>query len=117
MTYSVRVKNDKLIGWLFTIAKQRGIDVCENYFGEKSNGWEHFQYNSNRNEIVGSVSGDGYNVVSIEEMIDLLENPTRSNFRLNCDYTAIIDKQTKKVIVGCQQFDFDVIKELAEKLK
>jgi hypothetical protein len=117
MIYSVRVKNDKLIGWLFTIAKQRGIDVCENYFGEKSNGWEYFQYNDNHNEIVGSASDDGYNVVSIEEMIDLLENPMKFRFVLNSDYNAIIDKRTKKVIVGCQEFDFEVIKKLAEILK
>ena len=116
MIYSVRVKNDKLIDLLFAIAKQRGIDVCDNYRREKSNGWEHFQYNDNHNEIVGTANNEG-KVVSIEEMIDLLENPTKIRFVLNREYTAIIDKQTKKVIVGCQEFDFNVIKELAEKLK
>lgn len=117
MIYSVRVKNDKLIDLLFAIAKQKGIDVCENYRREKSDGWEHFQYNDNHNEIVGSASDDNYQVVSIEEMIDLLENTMKIRFVLNREYTAIIDKQTKKVIVGCQEFNFEVIKQLAEKLK
>ena len=117
MIYSVRVKNDKLIDLLFAIAKQRSIDVCENYRREKSDGWEYFQYNDNHNEIVGSANDGGSQVVSIEEMIDLLENPMKIRFVLNREYTAIIDRSTKKVIVGCQEFDFKVIKELAEKLK
>jgi hypothetical protein len=113
MIYSVRVKNEKLIDLLFAIAKQKGIDVCDNYRREKSDAWEHFQYNDNHNEIVGSGNDEG-KVVSIEEMIDLLENPMKSRFVLNREYTAIIDRGTKKVIVGCQEFDFKVIKELAE---
>ena len=117
MIYSVRVKNDKLIDLLFAIAKQKGIDVCENYRREKSDGWSYFQYNDNHNEINGSANDGGSKVVSIEEMIDLLENPMKIRFVLNCEYAAIIDKQTNKVIVGCQEFDFEVIKQLAEKLK
>jgi hypothetical protein len=114
--YSVKVKNGKLLDLLFAIANKKGLHICENYQYERFGWWEYFQYRVDEQQIIGSCQDTG-EVVSIDEMIDLLEDSMRSNFKLNSEYTAIIDRGTKKVIVGCQQFDFDVIKELAEKLK
>jgi hypothetical protein len=114
--YSVKVKNGKLLDLLFAIANKRGLYICENYQYERHGSWEYFQYRVDEKQIIGSCQDTG-EVISIDEMIDLLEESKQINFKLNCAYTAIIDKQTKKVIVGCQEFDFNVIKELAEKLK
>jgi hypothetical protein len=115
MVYSLKLKNKKLLDFLFFIAKRKGIHICENYQKEKHSSWEYFQYRVDEKQIIGSRQKIGEEV-SIDEMIDLLE-AYKQNFKLNCDYTAIIDKRTKKVIVGCQEFDFDVIKKLAEILK
>ena len=115
MVYSLKIKNIKLIDFLFFIAKKRGIHICENYQKEKPGHWGYFQYRVDDKQIIGSCNKVGEEV-SIDEMIDLLEE-YKQNFKLNRDYTAIIDKRTKKVIVGCQEFDFEVIKKLAEILK
>ena len=111
MVYSLKLKNKKLIDFLFYYAKRKGINICEYYQKEKENRWEYFQYNENHNKIVGAYNKEGREV-TIDEMIDLLEE-YKQTFKLNCYYTAIIDKRTKKVIVDCQEFDFDVIKKLA----
>jgi hypothetical protein len=116
MIYSVKVLNRKLIDLLFNIAEEKNIEICENYYKQKSSGWEYFQFRLDDNQIFGSNNPDGEEV-TLDEMIDLLEKSERIKFGLNCNYTAIIDKNRKKVIVGCQEFDFKIIKQLAEKLK
>ena len=111
MVYSLKIKNRKLLDFLFFIAKRKGIHICENYQNQKPHHWDYFQYRSAEKQIIGSCDNVGEEV-SIDEMIDLLEE-YKQTFKLNCYYTAIIDKRTKKVIVDCQEFDFDVIKKLA----
>ena len=115
MVYSLKLKNKKLLDFLFFIAKRKGIHICENYEKEKPAIWGYFQYWVAEKQIIGSCNKVGEEV-SIDEMIDLFEE-YKQNFKLNSDYNAIIDKRTKKVIVGCQEFDFEVIKKLAEILK
>jgi uncharacterized secreted protein with C-terminal beta-propeller domain len=115
MIYSVKVKNKRIIDLLFNIAKEKNIEICENYY-KVPNFWKYFTYRTEENHIVGSCDENGEKI-TLDEMIDVLEKSERIKFKLNNNYIAVIDNHRKKVIVGCQEFDFKVIKELAEKLK
>jgi hypothetical protein len=115
MIYSVKVLNRRLVDLLFNIAEEKNIEICENYYKEP-NFWKYFTYRTEENCIVGSCDENGEKI-TLDEMIDVLEKSERKKFHLNNNYVAIIDKHRKKVIVGCQEFEFKVIKELAEKLK
>ena len=58
-----------------------------------------------------------YTIADLEIMAEIL-NPKKpvTEFKLNDEYTAIINPNDNTVKVGCQVFSFETVKELASKL-
>lgn len=114
---------------LMDLAEDKGWTVCKNFKEEhariETNGtltWPIFVFEPNY-ELGENVwgrykhHGDGEQI-NLEEMVKCLEKEKKyqiSEFKLNKDYTAIIDKHNKTVKVGCQTFSFDILWQLVAK--
>jgi len=115
---------------LIDLAESNGWKVCETFKEEynltKNNAdggdlvWPIFVFDFNFFQKV-HVWGrhrhheDGERI-NLEEMVKCLEIKSQiSEFTLNKDYIALIDKYNKTVKVGCQTFSFDVLRELVAK--
>ena len=74
------------------------------------------------NQSLGRIYEDNaqyptYTIADLEIMAEIL-NPKKpvTEFKLNDEYTAIINPNDNTVKVGCQVFSFETVKELASKL-
>jgi len=111
-----KVSNQHVFGMLLSIAKSKKITVCESYIEDGIKEWPLFVFNpKDETQISGQKRTLGDEEVTLEEMIELLENYDRSDrLELTSDYTAVINRGEKIVEVGCQKIPFDKVNELFE---
>jgi len=110
------VTNPHVFKMLLSIAKSKKITVCESYIEDGIKEWPLFVFHPKDSvQISGQKRLIGDEEVTLDEMIELLENYDRSDeLKLTSDYTAIINRKDKIVEVGCQKIPFDKVNELFE---
>lgn len=114
MIYSYKTSGNRaVIDTLFALAEDNKFEVCPIYSANPTN-WNYLMVDTKRNEVFGS--GAGENSVDLETMVEVLSRYMRFDFKLSDTYTAIVDRKTRTVQVGCQTFSFDLVQELANKL-
>lgn len=114
MIYSYNTRrNIAVIDMLFALAEESKFEICPTYRGRQTN-WNYLKVDTERNEVFGT--GASENSVDLETMVNVLSRNKRFDFKLSDEYTAIVDRRTRTVHVGCQTFSFDLVQELANKL-
>ena len=120
MKYAYQTTNKQLLKVLFNLAKENDFSICPIYQQSLATvgspiGWEYFIVNTLNMDIYGSGGAMDCQKIELEELIELLTEGQRK-FKLNEEYTAILDYAKETVSVGCQTFKFENIKELAKLL-
>jgi len=119
--FVIKPANQMVYTFCIDFAVSNGVNVYKGTVRDKLtdiNAYPFLQWSPNNQELIGGQSNkNGLYVASLDEFIEWCISHKQSKVVLNDKYTAIIHHDKKVVEVGCQEFDFDVIKELAEKLK
>lgn len=116
MNYTYKTRNNRaVIDMLFALAEENKFDVCPTYKASPTN-WNYLKVDTKRNEVFGTDASE--NSVDLEAMVIVLSRNRnrRFDFKLSDEYTAIVDRKSRTVQVGCQTFSFDLIQEFANKL-
>jgi hypothetical protein len=96
---------------LISIAETQGIKVCSNFkVNVSSYPFFVFKTSDGEKEVYGS--GDVDDGITFEKMVMKLCDVSTRELKLTDDYTAIINKESRVVEVGCQKIPFKKVDEL-----
>lgn len=99
---------------LLKFAKEKGVPVYSKSFDKRFEDYPHIIWN--REELCGGSPGALFitsaTVITIDELIEAINDYRKVEVPLTSDYTAKIDSDQKIVAVGCQKIPFERVEEL-----
>ena len=115
--YKVRLKSESTKNALIKIAKANEIKVCNNYESRTASEWPFLglKFEDGYPWVFGSKFAAGAEVITLEEMIDMIEKGMPCEVKLNEEYTAVVMED--HVQVGCQRIEFDSVRKLYEAIQ